>query len=181
MTTWVHTKTAAVIVCFLGLCCARTLYLTAILLYYCMLALGITFVISIVPEISLRPESAVKVLPGDDSQLNSFTFIICAIEPVNISVDTRWVLPSGKIISRAQEGRFLVSRGEAALRNGETSLSSLLLIQNLSYHDAGIYTCEVRSTSMCEQDWPTSATVELQLQGITSYSNIVIVTDAHLS
>ena len=108
-----------------------------------------------------------KVLPGDAGQLNSFTFIICAIEPVNVSVDTRWVLPSGKIIvSGSQEGgRFLASQGEVALRNGGTSFSSLLFIQNLSYHDAGVYTCEVRSTSMCEQDWPTSATVELQLQG----------------
>ena len=103
--------------------------------------------------------------PGDNRDLNSFTTVSCSIEPANATVQTRWVLPCGQIISQSS-GRYKIGSGG----DGNGSLYTLLLIGDVSYQDAGFYTCEVVprsvSRSLCEcVDFPFSATTELRLQG----------------
>ena len=55
--------------------------------------------------------------------------------------------------------------------------NTLLAVQNVSYMDAGFYTCEVVprsiSRSQCEcVDFPFSATIELQLKGLLAKGNL---------
>ena len=59
--------------------------------------------------------------------------------------------------------RFRVSQGAVNTPQGDRQ-STLLLVLNLSYQDAGNYTCEVRSSVSTQSPW-LSASVELQLEG----------------
>lgn len=108
-------------------------------------------------ELTLQPEAQVKTLPEDVGQLNSFTFLLCNILPANASVISRWILPNGDVISD-RAGRFITAQGDTP-----TGFSSLLVIQELSYRDAGYYTCEVVPTDECSCSFPPSATTEVQL------------------
>ena len=110
-------------------------------------------------ELTLQPEAQVKTLPEDVGQLNSFTFLLCNILPANASVISRWILPNGDVISD-RAGRFITAQGDTP-----TGFSSLLVIQELSYRDAGYYTCEVVPTDECSCSFPPSATTEVQLLG----------------
>ena len=103
--------------------------------------------------------------PGDGRDPSSFVVIVCNVEPINATVPTRWVMPHGEIISQSY-GRYRIGQGV----NGNGVWSTILAVQNVSYRDAGHYTCEVVpssiSRSQCEcVDFPFSATTELQLQG----------------
>lgn len=107
-----------------------------------------------------------KVEPQENSDPSSFAVIVCNVEPVNATVPTRWILPNGQMISDSF-GRFRVGQGS----NGNGIWSTILAIQNISYQDAGYYTCEVVpssiSRSLCEcVDFPFSTTTHLQLQGM---------------
>lgn len=116
-------------------------------------------------ELKVYAETELKLEPGVDRQLSSFVVIICNVESANATVPTRWVLPHGQIISRSI-GRYQIGQGYS--ENG--LWSTLLALQNVSYKDAGYYTCEVVPSgvprSQCEcVDFPFSATTKLQLEG----------------
>ena len=113
-------------------------------------------------------ETELKIEPLDSREPTSFVVITCHVELTNSTVPTRWILPSGQIID-SSFGRYSV--GQGANENGVWS--TLLAVQNVSYRDAGHYTCEVVPSSVlrsqCEcVDFPFSATTELLLQGQTS-------------
>ena len=118
---------------------------------------------------SLQPETPVRVLP-DDSFLRSFTFLVCNPEPnsqlTRVDYVSRWTIPSGEMFT------FMVPNPpgfeQYAIFHGQYKagqVSTLLLVLNLSYKDAGNYTCEVRSSSAPAQSPWLSASVELQLEG----------------
>ena len=116
-------------------------------------------------------QTPLKVLPDFDGRLNSFAFLSCIIEPKNATVDTRWLLPSGEFVTAKNAsltGRLKVKEGEIARSNGNV-LGTVLFIQNVSYKDGGLYTCEVREVDgercECENEWPAVTSTELQFQG----------------
>ena len=116
-------------------------------------------------ELSVQAENEVQIQPAYEGEpINPFAILDCNIQPANASVRTRWILPDGRILQNSNE-RFRMAIGGA-----ETGLSFLLVVQHLSYKDAGLYTCEVMerrvSVSSCNCDgFPLSSTVELFLQG----------------
>lgn len=122
-------------------------------------------------DLQVYSSPTVKILPDYDGRLNSFTFLTCIIEPRNVSVDVRWLLPSGDFVSSKstnRTGRLRVNEGELALSEG-SMFGSVLVIKNVSYRDSGLYTCEVREVNGeqcgCEGQWPAVTSVELRFQG----------------
>ena len=119
---------------------------------------------------SIQPENPVRVLPGD-TRLNTFTFLTCLPEPSTLTQSdyvSRWTIPSGVTITSMTNlpgfERFRVSQGAVNTPQGDRQ-STLLIVLNLTYQDAGTYTCEVRSSSAPAQSPWLSAAVELQLEG----------------
>ena len=120
---------------------------------------------------SIQPEIPVRILP-DDSFLHILTFLVCNPEPnsqlTRVDYVSRWTIPSGETFT------FNVSNPPAfeqyAIYQGQYNVgqvrreSTVLLVLNLSYQDAGNYTCEVRSSASTQSPW-FSASFELQLEG----------------
>ena len=101
------------------------------------------------------------------SFLDVFATLICVITPSNLTIASRWNLPNGNIVTEDTTGRFIVYQGPGGGR-----LDVLLLIDQLSYQDAGVYTCEVMDLdpTIPDASW-IPATVELQLNGKNISSN----------
>ena len=124
---------------------------------------------------SLQPETAVRVVPGD-MDLITFIFLNCIPEPSTLTTSefvSRWTIPSGLAFTNNQPSspgfeRFRVTQGGVATQAG-VRIATLLFIRNITYQDAGNYTCEVRSSSAPAQSPWLLATVELQLEGKDSY------------
>ena len=115
-------------------------------------------------ELSIVPAISPLVIPSFRTNLAPDTFLVCAVTPP-LNLFTRWTLPSGTVtvFRDANDPRFIMSLANNV--NG-TAFITILLIQNMTYEDAGTYTCEARNTS--DTTTPTvwySATVELQLLG----------------
>ena len=108
-------------------------------------------------ELSIVPGISPVVIPRFNALLAPDTFLTCVVTPSINSLITRWRLPNGVVINFGDGGDFIVSQG---------TQNTILLIQNITYKDAGNYTCEVRnmSDSMIPIVW-YRATVELQLLG----------------
>ncbi len=127
--------------------------------------------VPLIAELQVYTNPTLKILPDYDGRLNSFTFLTCIIEPKNASVVSRWLLPSGDIVSSRNaslSGRLVVNEGMLALSEG-TVFGTVLVIQRVSYRDSGVYTCEVREVDgeqcECDGEWPAVTSAELQLQG----------------
>ena len=122
---------------------------------------------------SIQLEVPVRILPGD-THLNTFTFLMCIPEPnsqlTEVDYISRWTIPSGETYTFGVTNppgfeRYQVVQGPADTRQGVQREATLLFLENLSYQDAGNYTCEVRSSSGSAQSPWFSASVELQLEG----------------
>ena len=108
----------------------------------------------------------VVIEPG--SSVNTFTPLFCEVTPDNVTIAIRWNLPNGNIVTEGTTGRFFVEQGLGGLGR----LNVLLLISQLSYQDAGVYTCEVMDLDPTIPDAPwIPATVELKLNGKNISSN----------
>jgi len=100
---------------------------------------------------SLQPETAVTVVPGD-IDLITFIFLNCISDPSTLTTSdlvSRWTIPSGQTFTVNQPSppgfeRFRVTQGGVATQAG-VRIATLLFIRNITYQDAGNYTCEVRS------------------------------------
>ena len=123
---------------------------------------------------SIQPEVPVIILP-EDTRLNTFTFLLCNPEPnsqlTEVDYISRWTIPSGETFTNLVANppgfeQYRVVQGPADGRQGvQRKESTVLILENLSYQDAGNYTCEVRSSSASAQSPWFSASVELQLEG----------------
>ena len=141
------------------------------------------FYVFLFPETitSLQPETAVRVVPGPPlNNLLTFIFLNCIPEPTTLTTSnfvSRWTLPSGQIFTFNQPlppgfERFRVSQGRLATEEGVRS-TTLLVLRNIMYQDAGNYTCEVRSSSAPPQSEWLLAMVELRLEGKDSHLDVM--------
>ncbi len=82
-------------------------------------------------------------------------------------VEHGWRLPSGEILTPANNtDQIQVQIGTSVLDNEMNETVLVIIITQLSYQFAGVYSCEVRDTTTPGAEWVT-AQVELQLRGIT--------------
>ena len=109
-----------------------------------------------IESITLEPQMEVEERPGT-AGLGPFATIVCIVTPVNATVAVRWTLPNGTMLNEGSSGRFFVDQGA---ETGELTVI-LVITTQLSYQDAGDYTCEVMEPGA---EW-IPATVELQLTG----------------
>jgi len=118
---------------------------------------------------SFQPETAVRVVPGPPlNDLLTFIFLNCIPEPSTLTTSdfvSRWTIPSGQTFTNNQLPppgfeRFRVSQGIVATEAGVRN-TTLLFLGNITYQDAGNYTCEVRSSSAPPQSEWLLAMVEL--------------------
>ena len=116
---------------------------------------------SFLPIEVVEAEQEVVIEPG--TSLNIFTSLNCLVTPENLTIAIRWILPGGDIVTEDTTGRFFVSQGPGGNTGGR---NVLLLIDQLSYQDDGVYTCEVMDLDPTIPDAPwIPATVQLQLNG----------------
>ncbi len=91
--------------------------------------------------------------------------LLCGLEPdtleQNVNYTTRWILPGGEIVDSTR-GRFVFSESMVSI-NSRTLPGTLLIVTQLSYQDAGTYTCEGSSTALGASTLWASASFELQL------------------
>ena len=90
---------------------------------------------------------------------------ICGLEPdtlqANVNYTTRWILPGGEIVNSITE-RFIFMEGLVTVDNRNVP-GTVLIMTKMSYQDAGMYTCEGRSTAPGASIRWASASFELQL------------------
>ena len=119
---------------------------------------------------SIQPEVPVRILP-EDTRLNTFIFLVCNPEPNSqLTVSnyiSRWTIPSGETFTFWVSNPPGFERYRVVQGPSDGVQQTILLLENLSYQDAGNYTCEVRSSSASAQSPWFSASVELQLEGRT--------------
>ena len=105
------------------------------------------------------------VSPSQTHALMPGILLICGLNPdtlePNVNYTTRWVLPGGEIITSSQ-GRFIFSESRVVLNN-EPLPGTFLVVTEVSFQDAGTYTCEGRSTAPGASPLWASASFELQL------------------
>ena len=101
------------------------------------------------------PSLTHELLPG--------VFLVCRIEPDTlvrgVNYTTRWITPTGVTISSSQN-RFVLNEG-AVTSDGLPG--TVFVVAQLSYQDAGTYTCEGRYNASGDSAPWASATIELQL------------------
>ena len=110
----------------------------------------------------------------------------CFLEPSTLNASdyvSRWTTPNGQIITfinssfvnvsfvnnstmlTVNSEQFIVFQGRVNTDQGERQSTLLFFRRNLTYQDAGTYTCEVRSSSAPAQSPWISASVEVELEG----------------
>ena len=88
--------------------------------------------------------------------------LVCFIQPQGSN--TRWITPDEtNVLSSQSDGQYFVSQGDVGVFSGEDRYGSVLLIEDVSYKNAGIYVCEAMDEENCS-DFPKFATVELVLK-----------------
>ena len=110
----------------------------------------------------------------------------CFLEPSTLNASdyvSRWITPNGQIITLTNSSfvnvsfvnnsimltvnfeQFRVFQGRVNTDQGERQSTLYFFGRNLTYQDAGTYTCEVRSSSAPAQSPWLSASVEVELEG----------------
>ena len=126
-----------------------------------------TFLLS--ENVTIFPAQGPTIMvPSMSYNLVTGLLLACGIEPESSTCadvyTTQWILPGGGRVDSNSVGRFFVVEGPFMHPNGSFLLcSTRLSIMELSYLDAGTYTCEGRSTASGASTQWASASVELQL------------------
>ena len=118
-------------------------------------------------EITIVPIRETVTLP-DQNMLMFSEILTCALSPLSLSPSnytSRWTTPGPmsttltSIEQVSMDDSYIVNNGRITLQNGSNIPITLLVIQRLSYQDAGEYICEgqIDDTSA----W-VSATVQLR-------------------
>lgn len=106
-------------------------------------------------------DDAVVKIPSENRSLSPSVIFRCGLEPTSlvpqVNYTTRWTTPEGEIVNSTRDN-FLLIEGIISQFPG-----TLLLIQQISYLDAGKYTCEGIGTITNDTSSWASASIELQL------------------
>ncbi len=105
-----------------------------------------------------------------------FAFLQCQLEPFGAMVEHGWRLPSGEFLTPDNDtNQIQVSEIGTSQMSNNVNISVLVIIINqLSYQHAGVYSCEVQNTTTPGAEWVT-AQVELQLRGITRSAQCAVL------
>ena len=110
-------------------------------------------------EITLRAQTDEIVSP-DSNRLSSLLVLTCTLEPETIQegdYESRWITPSGEILefgATTTSTKHIVSQSRVTeLGSSQEVAATVLVIRELSYTDAGNYTCEVRNSSDSSAQW----------------------------
>ena len=109
----------------------------------------------------MEAEHQMIVLPAPHtSEPYTITNIACFISQTPHNV--RWITPNGTHVL-TQAGQYTVSNGGIGLATGEMRYGSVLIIQDMSYENAGVYVCEAMMEDNCSS-FPEFATIQLILK-----------------
>ena len=110
-------------------------------------------------EITLRAQTEEIVSP-ENSRLSSLIILTCLLEPETIQADdyeSRWITPRGEILevgAATTSTKYIVSQSRVTeIDSSQEVAATVLVIRELSYSDAGNYTCEVRNSSDSSAQW----------------------------
>ena len=113
-------------------------------------------------EVTVQAENKVVTLPESNDRLNSVAMLACYIQPQVTNV--RWITPDEtSALSIHHNGQYIVTQGTIATISGVIKYGTILVIQDISYRNAGVYVCEAMDEDDCS-DFPKFATVELILK-----------------
>ena len=101
-------------------------------------------------------------IPTEINPLTPSTFLSCGVESTSAEYATRWITPSGDIITPADTGRLSIIEGNNIEIDRRIFDGTALIVLNLSYQDEGVYTCEARDLSEQDSRW-RQATYRLNL------------------
>ena len=113
-----------------------------------------------------------EIVSPQRTRLSSNIFLNCFLEPETVQRDdyeSRWITPKGEILEyrATASNKYIVSQTSVTgIGNSkiQSQSSAVLLIRDLSYSDAGNYTCEVRNSSDSSSQW-VSKTIRVTLLG----------------
>lgn len=95
-------------------------------------------------------------MPSPEGQVNAVTFLECGLLPNSLKSEdytSSWTLPSREMLSYPfdnSDPRLLITQGPSTFPSHGELPSTVLIIQKLSYLDAGNYTCSVQNSSQPE-------------------------------
>ncbi len=126
-------------------------------------------IISTPAEISfMGPAEILKTLPTSLSGLQTLTILDFNLLPVTLHEENytaTWTLPNGEMVSMENQSpnrNIFVLKGRIPLNATTNGPSTALLIQSLSYTDAGVYRCSVQDDRNPGSP-PIEGTIELRL------------------
>lgn len=106
------------------------------------------------------------VIPSDFNSLTHSTFISCGVDPPNANFTSRWITPSGSIVTpnESSSSRLTVLEGRDIVIDRRIFDGTAIILRNISYQDEGTYICECRDTRVSGSPW-MQAMSQLQLRG----------------
>jgi hypothetical protein len=111
-------------------------------------------------------------IPSEIISLRPHVILKCTISIApGVNYTTQWRGPgdTGAIDPVTNTDRYVITNGRVRLPDGSEMPGTMLTIRRLSYQDAGLYTCSVRSLAAPNEEIPSSsmvsATIDLQLDG----------------
>lgn len=121
-------------------------------------------------EISVFPgdgSGPVIKIPSESHPLRSLAPLICGIEPTSLmpqlNYTSQWITPAGEIVNFTNNN-FAFIEGEIRVNATKTYPATILWVKRLTYKDAGVYTCQVRSTTASENSRSPWVSVNIELQ-----------------
>lgn len=125
--------------------------------------------IVILPGVIIFTHRDEVVIPSEFIPLSDTTFLSCGVVPADANYSTRWVTPSGAIVTptATNDSRLTVQQGTFEIDRRIIDGTALTL-RNLSFQDEGLYLCEARDMSVLDSLW-VQATSKLELIGMIIY------------
>ena len=118
----------------------------------------------------LRWSGPTAIVPSMSVELKTAIPLICGLEPETptpgLNYTTRWILPGGEIVNSSR-GCYSFSEIDVSI-SGKDLSGTILIVTESSYQDAGMYTCEGRSTDPGASAQWAAASIELQLNCVVS-------------
>ena len=121
-------------------------------------------------------KDSIEILPKPRTSLQPLIFLEFPLLPSSLQPEnftSSWTLPSGKTVSlesQSTDTRILAQEGLTSVNATQLFQAAFLLIQGLSYKDAGIYTCRVQDNTNPGSP-PIEGTIELRLNCEIYYVN----------